>query len=70
MKAQEKATELFNKYKGLAAGYNTDNRKHRQKQCALIAAEEARQEALYYDMATGRNREQFWYDVIQELEKL
>lgn len=68
MDAKKKAEELVGKFVALTP--NTSIAFH--KQCALIVAEECRIEAQRQYAATGMGavRENFWYDVIQEIEAL
>lgn len=67
MTAKEKAIELYDKYKGLAWGNTAYTRKHRQKQCALIAVDEVLDVIIESDDHTW---ETFWRQVKAELEKL
>lgn len=68
MTPKEKAENITGQFVALTP--NTSLSFH--KQCALIVAEECRIEAQKQYAATGMGavREKFWYDVIQEIEKL
>lgn len=75
MTAKEKAIELARKYQDLIFDMvdtsELDPDFHSTSiDAALIAVEEVRQEALSYDMATGKNREDYWQQVKAELEAL
>ena len=66
MKAKEKAEELYYKYYQIVAdcGYPEE----KAKQCALISVDELIEEVYFTD--GYYNRQDYWQEVKQEIEKL
>ena len=69
MTPKEKAQELFNKFFRNIMGYGPRERET-AKQCALIAVDEIMKAIGWNEMELGVDRDNYWTEVKQEIEKL
>jgi hypothetical protein len=69
MTPKEKAQDLFDKYFQLVS-YPTPNWRNVTKQCALIAVDEIMITIGWDKMKLGVDRDNYWQEVKEEIEKL
>ena len=69
-KAQELVDNLIDKMFYLSDGYNSSEVFYAAKQCALIVVDEIMKAVGWEKMELGVDRDNYWTEVKQEIEKL